>query len=512
MTDYRQTVEATVGKIDALEQITQSVGDYFERLPPSLRDDRAESLRTRLLVLRGEIFTSQGRLNEAASVLDGAIAEAGKRARISAPTPPNAPPWPLVEAAALVSRTNVALRQDSPEAGSLAKRAIASARPVLPNTPAGGEAERLLGLALFFHGKCESKAGRPDAAQAALEESLALAQKVADSDGTNLQKQREHLWAMIELAKICKVRGAGVLKDLATGRKPSPTATTAPTGPDPKTEDASAARTRADSLLGKAQELYLSAKSTLEALSKLQPWNFPLRRDLGVVLDGLGDIALTWKKDPASAISYYQQYLANSIDLSAHDPENLEWKKETIVAHRALAGTFHAMRQQEEAFKHFDQAISMREHLIAQDPSDAKLLRDHCDTLLDRGDARFGAKMFDGAKADYTAAENIAMNAEKSDKEPAWWENRRVGIHFRWGALHLRQEPDGASAKERLALAVALAERLKTQGILAAPAEEAGRTAASLLRRLQTPASNESSPAPKTPPGPPPSPQPGGEK
>jgi Protein kinase domain len=467
MTDYRTTVESTVGKLDGLEQITTSVGHYFDQLPPSLVDERVLALQTKLLTLRGEVFTSQGKLTEAQAVLDRALQLAAARQ--------GTPAQALLHAAALVARTNVALRQDDARAADFAASAVTESLAAQEADRASSEATRQLGLARFFQARCQSKSGAWQLAIGSLEQSVACAELVLKADPAHFQKRREQIWAHVELGKMIKNAAFGLKQDLRS-RKPAEAETAA-----------------LQSQLSRAADLYNKAAALLEPMLAEQPWNQPLHRDQCVIHDGLGDLALTGHDDPAGAIIHFKNYLAAATTLANHDARNTEWLREQAVAERALADALGKGKQEAEAEAHRDAGFKLREQLIAIDPTDAKLRREWLNALIERCEARMAQKRWPEALLDAETA-HASAGEQARGSEPAWWNNKSVGILTRRGlilaALH-PGDPSPALASFQSALKAAAA--LTDSKLLDAGAERFAAMARRSIERLQS-RENESVP------------------
>ncbi len=464
ITDYRAKVESTVGELDALQQIATSAAHHFAQLPARLRDARVEALHSRVLTLQGEILRSQGKLAESASVLDqavktAALADAAKRA--------------LLSAAALVVRADVALQQDDPTATNLAQQAVQAAETAIHSAPADLDAVRQAGLAVFFQGRCEYKAGQYAAASLSLATSIERAALVSASDPTNLQKSREHAWALVESGRVLKNLAAGVQRDLRSKK-------------DTPSKHGDEKQSLIATSLQKASAQYEQARAVITPLLTRQPWNQPLRRDYCVIQDGLGDVALTGLADAESALRHYTTYLDEAKTLAAHDPQNKEWLREVAAAHRALASALTSLQRHPEATTHMDEGITLRQRLLTIDPSDGKLRRDYCNALIERGDAHLAQAKAnpehnDTARRDYETADTLARE-QLTSSDAAWWETKRVGLLARRGIT----TRDKTVAIPLLQEAIALADKIKT--LREDPiAQNSRATAKRALERMQNP-------------------------
>ncbi len=465
LTDYRDTVESTVGRLGALDELSDSVGDYFEALPEGLRDARSELLRAQLLTLRGEISAEsqdRGGLARAAELIGQALVLCEGRESTD---------WERVETRALIRRAEIALDQDDPIARAFAARAIANAERLgergLP------EAGRLLGLALFQRGRTSSKAGDPGAAEADYRRSLGFARSYYEANPGAVRAAQEFVWSMVKLAQLQKSRGLGLRQDLAARGKAGTEA------------ERRALSGRAEALLAESRDLYDRAGHLLRELLERKPWLIHLRKDLGVVSDGLGDLAADGFADFDAAVRHYRDYAEQAEVLVAHDPENATWLAELAIAKRSIAGAIvagGAPGAQGDALALFDESITLRQRMAAADASDLRLRRKLCDTWIDRGKAARGFGQLEEARKSFAAAEALAVDHSARDAEGAWWRNRQISIALRLAALDFKSAP--SEARRRLMFAIDLGRELHRTGELTAPGMDAYRAAQQLLEAV----------------------------
>ncbi len=443
LTDYRRTVEATVGKLDALEQITDSVGAYYAALPESLRDEAAQLRQAQLLLLSGEVNSDKGNLPQAKKFLDQARALTTPKIKSSGVD------WKLVHAATLVKRADIALRQDDDAAAeSFIEAAVTTARQIQEAAPGNIEGEQALGLALFYQGRTRTKKGglpNVEAAANAFAESVRWTQAVAEQRPDNLRHQQEYVWSLVEHAKLNKNRGLGLLSDVeqlktAVAKKKKTLTAAASTaeqnakGTQSITEweqQISATLARANPMLESAQSGYEQAATLLRALIVKFPWNYPMQRDLGVVRDGQGDLQFSWKKDLVAAEQAYTEYASLATSLVSHDSHNADWLRELATAKKNLASINFSKGQKEAALALFQEVVAVRRQLVAEDASNYKNARELCQLLIEQADTLTKSDRWTEALPILAECEKMCQDRAQQDGAEAWWENREISLWFR---------------------------------------------------------------------------------
>ena len=458
--DFRATVEAKVGSLNALKEIAASAGQYYENLPASLRDER--SLRLELVngLLRADIARN-------ANELEASLAEAtAVKQSLAATSVQRGGDWWLLKSRAEIATAEVLEKQDrQAEAISEGHAAIESARRALQeaNQP---EAKRWLAVALLTAAQAQTSTKSPAmadlaAAEKFLEEARALIAAVNTSRPPLLDHARQQGWILYESGQVAKKHASPSLKD--------PTA--------------------ADHLV-QAKRFYAEASAVLEKALEADSANISVRRDLLAVQDALGDCeGLSQPPDYAAALQFHTQALDTARWLSLRDPDNASWQRELASAQTNLADDLVHLHRFAEATALLGQALGIHRVLVSRQPGDMDSRRSLVDACIRCGKLWLAAGKLEEALADFTSAQQAVEAARTQDPaSTSAWTGRTIAILLRLGEVELKRKPsDHAKVRTLYEKALALGTELEKAGKLSSVDEKNLKEVRLLLKTLSAP-------------------------
>ncbi|MFL6274275.1 MAG: protein kinase domain-containing protein [Blastocatellia bacterium] len=141
-----------------------------------------------------------------------------------------------------------------------------------------------------------------------------------------------------------------------------------------------------------ALDSYRKALAISEALVKDHPNDIPMRRDLLVSYERIGDVLLA-TGETTGALEHQRKALSTSQAIAASRPDDGEWRRTAMIGYLKVGEVLAQTGENGAALDHFRQALELAEKSVEDDPSarargDLALMRNKvADMLMAGGDA-----------------------------------------------------------------------------------------------------------------------------
>ncbi len=133
--------------------------------------------------------------------------------------------------------------------------------------------------------------------------------------------------------------------------------------------------------LAGARPHFATYRAISDRLVSLEPERADYRMELAYAESNLGSVARQ-AGDLAGALASFRRSLALKQDLVRRDPAKQDWRFELAAAHDLVGQTLMNMGRLDEARPHFDASLALRQELVAQSPARYKF-RDFLGTSHD---------------------------------------------------------------------------------------------------------------------------------
>jgi serine/threonine protein kinase/tetratricopeptide (TPR) repeat protein len=204
---------------------------------------------------------------------------------------------------------------------------------------------------------------------------------------------------------------------------------------------------------------YRKALAIREKLAKTAD-TLDARMELGRTYRALGDI-LEQKGDVPDSMENYRRSKATFEELAAANPGNMSVQDELARAYETLGDGFsRSSNSTDERLKSYQTALSIREKLLAQRPSDPKLRRSVAVTLLKVGAADDPKKAGSVENVKGGVAILESLSAENPDNERA---RREVGFGYHELGNTFAEAGDYQAALESQRKAFAIRQEIATE-------------------------------------------------
>ena len=127
--------------------------------------------------------------------------------------------------------------------------------------------------------------------------------------------------------------------------------------------------------LSAAREKYQNGLAIARTLSKADPSNTGVQRDLSISYDRLGDVARA-QGDLADARTYYEDTLSIARTLAEADPSNTEFQRDLSISYNRLGDVARAQGNLADARTYYEDSLAIRRTLAEADPSNTGFQRD----------------------------------------------------------------------------------------------------------------------------------------
>jgi tetratricopeptide (TPR) repeat protein len=217
--------------------------------------------------------------------------------------------------------------------------------------------------------------GRLDEALAAFREALAISQRLASTDSSNTDWQRDLADAHDRVGVIFQAQGrldealAAFREALAIFQR---LASTDPSNAGWQRDLAVAHAKVGDILqtqgrLDEALAAFREAFAIFQRLASLDPSNADWQRDLGVTHDRVGDI-LQAQGRLDEALATFREAFAISQRLASTEPSNANWQRDLAIAHSSLGQAYQSMGNEKNAQSSYRSAVDAMEQAVAMSP------------------------------------------------------------------------------------------------------------------------------------------------
>ena len=299
-------------------------------------------------------------------------------------------------------------------------------------------------------------------ALAAYRESLSVIQRLAKSDPSNVDWQRDTGVSQERIGDVLSAQGdlAGSLaayrKSLLVRRRLIES--------DPSNEawkrDLSASHNKVGDVLRDQGDLAGSLAAYKESLSVIQrlfesdPLNAGLHRDLSVSQDRIGDV-LRAQGDLAGSLAAYKESLSVIQRLFESDPPNAVWQRNLSVSHNKVGDVLRDQGDLAGALAACRESLSAIQRLSESDPLNAGWQRDLSVSLNRVGDVLRVQGDLSGALGAYKESLSVIQRLSESDPTNAVWQRDLSVSHNKMGdVLRVQGDLPGALDTYRESLSV----------------------------------------------------------
>jgi tetratricopeptide (TPR) repeat protein len=299
-------------------------------------------------------------------------------------------------------------------------------------------------------------------ALAAYQESLAVSQRLAESDPSNADWQRDLSVSQSKVGDVLLDQGdlAGALasyrETLAVRRRLAES--------DPSNagwqRDLSVSHQRIGDVLLDQGDLagalgaYGESLAVSRRLAESEPSNTGWQRDLSVNQNKVGEV-LSAKGDLAGALGAYGESLTVSRRLALSDPSNAGWQRDLSVSQERIGDVLLDQGDLAGALAAYDESLAVRRRLVEADASNAGWQRDLGASKIRVGDVLRAQGDLAGALAAYR--ESLAVNRLLAESDPSnagWQRDLSVSQNKVGDLLGDQGDLAGALASYRETLAV----------------------------------------------------------
>jgi serine/threonine protein kinase len=391
LVDLREKL-AKVGRLELLDDVARRAASHFDaRGAASSEDDLYLNALARdgigsVLVARGDLAAAHIELAKAQAALVELVARN-----------PHATPYRARLARARYALARIAIaRGDLRDAMATARESLAdverhaatlAAAAPAPGSPASSDSTELARAILDGHklvAEIYEDLGDPDAALAAYQRLLALAEAHAADSAADLAARRRVLAVHSSIGRILRKakhdypgalaayrRGLEIGEQLAAAEPDNPS----------RVSDVAISRLQIGHLLHDMKQydaalLELTAAATaFRRLIALDPTNASWKGSLWSVHEKLGMVRFA-QQDYAGALAEYEQAHALSLQALARDPSNTSEQRGQSMILNKLGDVQLATKDARAALASYKQALVTREQLVAVDPANATWRRD----------------------------------------------------------------------------------------------------------------------------------------
>jgi tetratricopeptide (TPR) repeat protein len=162
-----------------------------------------------------------------------------------------------------------------------------------------------------------------------------------------------------------------------------------------------------------------------------------------------------------AAEAYFEKSLAEAEALVRTDPTNAEWQDELARVENSLGVYFGMMARYEQSARHYQQAVDIRERLLAGDPGPEAQQFALGENLINLGLTYDRLMKPEKAEAAFLRADGLLRPIVDAHPERYWLKISLAALESDWG--NLLREKDLPRALEKLSQAVELADAALVQ-------------------------------------------------
>jgi tetratricopeptide (TPR) repeat protein len=295
-----------------------------------------------------------------------------------------------------------------------------------PDDPA---LQRSRGLMLTEFATTYSKAGDPERARAAGDQSLAILRKLSEERPDDAGRQADLGHTLYWVSEVYGNAGDGVTalarmeESLAIRRK---LAMRDPANGD-RQRDVIVSLSRIGDLRLEAEDLTAALAAYEEALAIARklvataPDNAVWARDVALGLKRISDVR-SLRGDLAGAVAVIEESLAIMRKATAAEPGNAQWQRDLSLILINLGDLRRKEGDEAAALAAYEESLSIARRVAAADPGSTFAQLDVMDSLEKIGDARLAAADHPGALAAYEESLSIARKLAASDPGDIGWQ------------------------------------------------------------------------------------------
>jgi tetratricopeptide (TPR) repeat protein len=263
-----------------------------------------------------------------------------------------------------------------------------------------------------------TKQGRLSDALAACENSLKIANLIAQEDPSNLKWQRDLAIDYYRIGEVLSLRGD----------------------------------------LPNAKNAFNDAIKKLEPLVNLEPDKRDWHNNLSASYAALGNV-LKEQGNPHGAIAEYKKSLEIGTRLADWEPENAAWQRGLSQVHIKIGELRAAQGGLPEALDAYENARAILEDVTKKSPAHAEWRRDLAEAHLKTGDALLAQGNLPEAAKAYSASSSIRKELVDHTPDNAIWQRDLAEAHIKTGDL-LKAQGKLLPAKEAYDTAFAIRSAL----------------------------------------------------
>ena len=170
-----------------------------------------------------------------------------------------------------------------------------------------------------------------------------------------------------------------------------------------------------------ALKSYSNSLAIRERLAQSDPGNAGWQRDLSVSYEKIGDVQLA-QGDLQGALKSYSDSLAIAERLAQSDPGNAGWQRDLSVSYDDVGDVRVAQGDLKAALKSYSDSLAIRERLATSDPGNAGWQRDLASAQGTVGTVQQAQGNLPGALKSYSDSLAIAERLAQSDPGNAGWQ------------------------------------------------------------------------------------------
>ncbi|MFO1430502.1 MAG: hypothetical protein U1F76_10250 [Candidatus Competibacteraceae bacterium] len=463
--DLRHKLEP-IGRLDLLEGVAKTAGEYFERLPSEEISAESEHNRAVALMNQADVQQDFGNLPMALELYQKGL---NIMQRLAQQDPANAQ-WQH-NLAASHSRIGNVRQAQGDLAGALTayQAALAITERWAQQNPAHAGWQRDLAVSHEKIGNVRQAQGDLAGALTAYQAALAITERWAQQNPAHAGWQRD---LAVSHNKIGDVRQAqGDLTGALTAYQAALAIRERLAQQDPANAQWQRDLATSHERIGDVRQVqgdlpgalaaYQAALAIRERLAQQDPANADWQRGLSVSHNNIGDVRQA-QGDFPGALAAFQASLTIDERLAQQDPANADWQRGLSISHNKIGGMRQAQGDLPGALAAYQAALAIRERLAQQDPANADWQRDLAISHNKIGDVRQAQGDLPGALAAHQTTLAIAERLAQQDPANAQWQRDLAISHNKIGDVRQAQgDLPGALAAYQAALAIR--ERLAQQ-------------------------------------------------
>ncbi len=257
------------------------------------------------------------------------------------------------------------------------------AQKLAASDPSKAEWQRDLSVSYNKIGDIQLAQGDLDGALKSFQASMAILQKLAVSDPSNAKAQRELSFRYNKIGDTQNVQGnlGGALESFQAGMAITRKLAASDPGNSLLQHDLNASydrigdMQRAQGNLDGALKSFQAFMTIARKLVASDPGNGEWQRDLSVSYNKIGETQSA-QGNLGGALKSFQAGMAIRQKLAASDPHNAQWQRDLSMSYQEIGDTQQALGDQGSALKSFRASMAIRQKLAASDPKNADWQRD----------------------------------------------------------------------------------------------------------------------------------------